>query len=313
MPSKTGKKHTSAKNRSQNRRQNLTRGYTPTLSTKRSPTSPRTSNQPPTNKAASQRLAPPKPPPNGYIIWGRHAVYAALGNTERRVAQIYAAHNDGEADLQSHLSTLTVERLSKLPRIKRIEQKQLDTVAGPYNKAVHQGMAAAVWPVEPPHLDSFLKLHQGVPLRLLLLDRVSDPRNVGAILRSAHAFGVAAVITTSRHAAEENGLLARAASGALDRLYYLRVTNLTRAIERLQQDHITVAGLAADGEMTVASLSNVDRLAVVLGAEGSGLRRLCRDHCDYLVRIDIEQKSDSLNVSNAAAIALYAASNPSGG
>ena len=141
---------------------------------------------------------------------------------------------------------------------------------------------------------------------------MSDPRNVGAILRSAHAFGVAAVITTSRHAAEENGLLARVASGALDHLYYLRVTNLARAIERLQQDHITVAGLAADGDMTVESMSNVDRLAVVLGAEGSGLRRLCRVHCDHLVRIDINQKSDSLNVSNAAAIALYAVSTLSG-
>ena len=139
---------------------------------------------------------------------------------------------------------------------------------------MHQGIAVAVWPTKPPQLNDFLKLYQSAPLRLLLLDRVSDPRNVGAILRSAHAFGVAAVITTSRHAAEENGLLARAASGALDHLYYLRVTNLARAIEKLQQNHITVAGLAADGDMTVESMSNVDRLAVVLGAEGSGLRRL---------------------------------------
>ena len=139
---------------------------------------------------------------------------------------------------------------------------------------------------------------------------MSDPRNVGAILRSAHAFGVAAVITTSRHAAEENGLLARVASGALDHLHYLRVTNLARAIERLQQNHITVAGLASGGDMTVASLSGIERLAVVLGAEGSGLRRLTREHCDHLVRINMSDDSDSLNVSNAAAIALYASSVP---
>ena len=131
---------------------------------------------------------------------------------------------------------------------------------------------------------------------------------LGAIMRSARAFGVTALITTFRHAAEENGALARAASGALDHLLYLRVTNLARAIERLQQDHITVAGLAGDGDMTAASLGGIDRLAIVLGAEGSGLRRLSRDRCDHLVRIDIDPQCDSLNVSNAAAIALYAAS-----
>ena len=310
MPSKTGKKRIPAKNRSQNQRFTLARGYAHTLSTKKSTTGLKTSNQLPKKKAASQRPAPPNPPRNGYIIWGRHAVYAALGNDERRIAQIYAVHKDDESELKSLISTLPQQRRNKLPPVQRIERKCLDNVAGPVNKVVHQGMAAAVWPVEPPHLDSFLELHQSTPLRLLLLDRVSDPRNVGAILRSAHAFGVAAVITTFRHAAEENGVLARAASGALDHLYYLRVTNLTRAIERLQQDHITVAGLAADGDMTVESLSCIDRLAVVLGAEGSGLRRLCRDHCDHLVRIDIDQKSDSLNVSNAAAIALYVVSTP---
>ena len=312
MPSKTGKKRIPTKNRSQNRRPTPTRVNAPTLSTKKSGTGVQTSNQLPANNEASHRPTPLKPPRNGYIIWGRHAVYAALRNNERRVAQIYVAHNDGESELKLYLSTLPLERRNKLPPIQWIERKRLDAVAGPYNKAVHQGIAAAVWPVQPPHLDSFLELYQGAPVRLLLLDRVSDPRNVGAILRSAHAFGVAAVITTSRHAAEENGLLARAASGALDHLYYLRVTNLARAIERLQQNHITVAGLAADGDMTVESMSNVDRLAVVLGAEGSGLRRLCRVHCDHLVRIDINQKSDSLNVSNAAAIALYAVSTLSG-
>ncbi|MDC1121669.1 TrmH family RNA methyltransferase, partial [Alphaproteobacteria bacterium] len=98
------------------------------------------------------------------------------------------------------------------------------------------------------------------------------------------------------------------ASGALDYLPYLRVTNLARAIETLQQEGICVVGLAGDGDMAVANLAKFDRLAIVLGAEGTGLRRLSRDHCDQLVRIDIDDQSDSLNVSNAAAIALYAAS-----
>ena len=293
MPSKTGKKHIPGKNRSQNRR--------PAPS--REDANKRRAHQP-----AAQKPAAPQPPQNGYLIWGRHAVFAALANNDRRVAQIYAASDDHEAELHSHLRTLPPERRNNLPPIQRIDRQRLDALAGPHDKAVHQGVAAAVWPVDPPHLDDFLALHQDLPVRLLLLDQVSDPRNVGAIMRSARAFGVTALITTFRHAAEENGALARAASGALEHLLYLRVTNLARAIERLQQDHITVAGLAGEGDMTVESLGGIDRLAIVLGAEGSGLRRLSRDHCDHLVRIDIEPQSDSLNVSNAAAIALYAAS-----
>ena len=293
MPSKTGKKHTLGKNRSQSRRP------APSLEDAHK----RGAHQP-----AAQKPAALKPPQNGYLIWGRHAVFAAIANNDRRVAQIYAASDDFEAELQSHLCTLPPERRNNLPPIQRIDRQRLDALAGPHDKAVHQGMAAAVWPVDPPHLDDFLALHKNLPIRLLLLDQVSDPRNVGAIMRSARAFGVTALITTFRHAAEENGALARAASGALDHLLYLRVTNLARAIERLQQDHIKVAGLAGDGDMTVASLSGIDRLAIVLGAEGSGLRRLSRDYCDHLVRIDIDPQSDSLNVSNAAVIALYAAS-----
>ena len=293
MPSKTGKKHILGKNRSQSRR--------PAPS--REDAHKRRAHQP-----AAQKPAALKPPQNGYLIWGRHAVFAALANNDRRVAQIYAASDDFEAELQSHLCTLPPERRNNLPPIQRTDRQRLDALAGPHDKAVHQGMAAAVWPVEPPHLDDFLALHQNLPVRLLLLDQVSDPRNVGAIMRSARAFGVTALITTFRHAAEENGALARAASGALDHLLYLRVTNLARAIESLQQDHITVAGLAGDGDMPAASLGGIDRLAIVLGAEGSGLRRLSRDHCDHLVRIDIDPQSESLNVSNAASIALYAAS-----
>ena len=293
MPSKTAKKHIPGKNRSQSRRPGPSR----------EDAHKRGAHQP-----AAQKPAALKPPQNGYLIWGRHAVFAALANNDRRVAQIYAASDDFEAELQSHLRTLSPERRNNLPPIQCIDRQRLDALASPHDKAVHQGVAAAVWPVDPPHLDDFLALHQDLPVRLLLLDQVSDPRNVGAIMRSARAFGVTALITTFRHAAEENGALARAASGALDHLLFLRVTNLARAIERLQQDHIKVAGLAGDGDMTVASLGGIDRLAIVLGAEGSGLRRLSRDHCDHLVRIDIDPQSDSLNVSNAAAIALYAAS-----
>ena len=293
MPPKTGKKHAPMKNRSQNRRRDPQRVAAP--------------NAAPT--AGHRHVAAPKPPQNGYFIWGRHAVFAALDNPERRIAQIYAASGDGESEINACLARLPADRRSALPAIQRIDRQRLDAIGGAHDKAVHQAVAAAVWPLDPPHLDDFLATHHGTQnLRLLLLDQLSDPRNVGAIMRSARAFGVAAVITTFRNAAEESGTLARAASGALDHLPYLRVTNLARAIETLQQEGICVAGLAGDGDMAVADLATFDRLAIVLGAEGSGLRRLSRDHCDQLVRIDIDDQSDSLNVSNAAAIALYAAS-----
>ena len=146
------------------------------------------------------------------------------------------------------------------------------------------------------------------PLKVILLDQLSDPRNVGAIMRSARAFGVTAIIATRRNTPEESGALARTATGALEHVPMVRVVNLSRAIQKLQAASITVAGLASDGGMGVKSLSQFPRLAVVVGAEGPGLRRLTRNHCDHLVRIEINNDADSLNVSNAAAIALYAAS-----
>ena len=126
-------------------------------------------------------------------------------------------------------------------------------------------------------------------------------------MRSALALGARAIITTLRNAPEESGALARAAAGALERVPMIRVVNLARAIERLQEDGIEITGLAADGDSDVGSLREIERLGIVMGAEGIGLRHLTRRHCDKLVRINISEDSESLNVSIAAAIALYAA------
>ena len=156
--------------------------------------------------------------------------------------------------------------------------------------------------------DGFLRskgLYDG-PFRLLLLDQLSDPRNVGAIMRSALAPGARAIVTTHRRATAASGAPARAAAGALERIPMIRVVNLARAIERLQEAGIEIAGLTADGESDVGSLHEVERLGIVMGAEGTGLRHLTRRHCDRLVRINISEDSESLNVSIAAAIALYA-------
>jgi 23S rRNA (guanosine2251-2'-O)-methyltransferase len=271
--------------------------------------------------------AAPRPPKNGIFIWGRHAVAAALANSERRVAAIYATA-EAAAQLEAVIKDLSPARQSELPSIQITDRRRLDGVndslisndaaghdtAGVSgsggDKPVHQGMVIAVWPLEAPRLDDFLATIGDKPVRILMLDQLSDPRNVGAIMRSARAFGVAAIITTQRHAPEESGSLARTATGALEDIPLIRVVNLSRAIEALQAAFIPVAGLAGEGDMDVAALANYDRLAIIMGAEGAGLRRLTRDHCDYLVRIPIADSAESLNVSNAAAIALYAAGAP---
>ena len=312
MTPKSVKKHHSVKNPHQNRQKtnanrNLVRGRTD-----QNDTSKRASHH--EQISTFNNKTAPKPPQNGYFIWGRHAVFAALANPERRIQQIYATA-ESTNELERVLGGLDLKRKAELPRAQVIDRARLDAIGGVTEKAVHQGIAAAVWPLDPPHFDLFLdsiksRLDQRNPatVRLLLLDQISDPRNFGAIMRSAQAFGVTGVITTFRNAANENGVLARAASGALDNVPLIRVVNLARAIEQIRYHGFFVAGLAGDGNADVKSLGLQKHLAIILGAEGSGLRRLIRDHCDVLVRINIDNNSESLNVSNAAAVALYAAS-----
>jgi len=233
---------------------------------------------------------------------------AALANPERRIAALYATSEAAQV-IARCIDALPEARRAELPTITETERRRLDAVhpAADGDKAVHQGMLAAVWPLEAMDLEDCVAGLDGGPVRLLLLDQLSDPRNVGAILRSALALGARAIVTTRRNAPEESGALARAAAGALERVPMIRVINLARAIERLQEAGIEIAGLAADGESDVGSLHKVERLGIVMGAEGTGLRHLTRRHCDRLVRIDISEDSESLNVSIAAAIALYAA------
>ncbi|MBV2360403.1 RNA methyltransferase [Thalassococcus sp. CAU 1522] len=174
--------------------------------------------------------------------------------------------------------------------------------------SVHQGAALEVKPLDWGKLDAVAYPSPGA--RLVLLDRVSDPHNVGAILRSAEVFGARAVIGTRHHAAPETGALAKTASGALERQPYLRVTNLGDAIEALREAGWLVLGLAGEAEQTVEDALDGQRdraVALVLGAEGPGLRPRTREVCDGLVRIAFAGAFGSLNVSNAAAVALYAA------
>jgi 23S rRNA (guanosine2251-2'-O)-methyltransferase len=173
--------------------------------------------------------------------------------------------------------------------------------------APHQGVVVEVEPLEDAWLEEVL---QGAPERavLLVLDQVTDPHNVGAILRSAAAFGAAGIVTQDRHSPPESGVVAKAASGALERVPWVRVVNLARALDEVGEAAFWRIGLAGDADTDLREALGPQRVALVLGAEGAGLRPNTREHCDALARLPISDAVESLNVSNAAAVALYAAS-----
>lgn len=171
----------------------------------------------------------------------------------------------------------------------------------------HQGVVIEVEPLEEAWLDELIGDMPGKSV-LLVLDQVTDPHNVGAILRSAAAFGAIGIVTQDRHSPPESGVVAKAASGALERVPWVRVVNLARALEEIGAAGFWRIGLAGDSQTDLGEALGPPRIALVLGAEGAGLRPNTREHCDALARLPITGAVESLNVSNAAAVALYAAS-----
>ena len=225
-------------------------------------------------------------------LYGRHPVLAALANPERRIERLLATKDVAERH--------AAEFAGKSVQVVAREEMAQRLPAG----AVHQGLAALVTPLEDAVLEDVLA-RCGDHALILALDQVTDPHNVGAILRSAAAFGAAAVIVQDRHAPPESGALAKAASGALDIVPYLQVVNIARALEELGRLGFWRIALAADGETALSEAAPSGDAAIVLGSEGSGLRRLVRERCDAAAFIPIAGQMESLNVSNAAAIALY--------
>ena len=231
-----------------------------------------------------------------FWLFGLHAVRDALENPARRKLRLIVTKNAADKlkdALQSSGVTPEIADARKFPA-------PLDP------GSVHQGAALEVRPLDWGGLGAVVP--EVGPARVLLLDRVTDPHNVGAILRSAEVFGASAVIAPQRHSAPESGALAKTASGALERQPYLRVKNLSVVMEELKTMGFQVIGLAGEVEETLeTSLATAgDRVALVLGAEGPGLRDKTRATCDRLARIPFSGPFGSLNVSNAAAISLYA-------
>jgi 23S rRNA (guanosine2251-2'-O)-methyltransferase len=227
-------------------------------------------------------------------IWGRHAVAAALDNPERRVLKAWATREAAAFMQFPQEVAVTIAEVADLARLV------------PHD-APHQGVVIEAEPLEEVWLGDLLA---GASDRavLLVLDQVTDPHNVGAILRSAAAFGAVGVVTQDRHSPPESGVVAKAASGALERVPWARVVNLARALGEMGDAGFWRIGLAGDAEMELKDALGPQRVALVLGAEGPGLRPNTREHCDALARLPIGDAIESLNVSNAAAVALYAAS-----
>jgi 23S rRNA (guanosine2251-2'-O)-methyltransferase len=249
----------------------------------------------PHRAAKPSRNTPRHAPRGGHqVVWlyGRHPVLAALANPERRVERLLATKDVAERQAK--------EFAGRNPQILSREELAQRLPAG----AVHQGLAALVAPLEEPVLEDVLA-RCGDNALVLALDQVTDPHNVGAILRTAAAFGAAGVIVTERHAPADTGVLAKAASGGLEIVPLLRAVNLARTLEQLKEGGFWLYGLDERGDTSIGALDLKGRVCIVLGAEGEGLRRLTAEKCDRLVTIPTQAALAALNVSNAAAVAAY--------
>jgi 23S rRNA (guanosine2251-2'-O)-methyltransferase len=250
--------------------------------------------------------------PDQVMIYGRHPAAAALDNSARKIKAIYVT-DDAQTWIQAdHGAALTRRNLTPIV----VDRADMADALPPQDKHVHQGVVIVALPLSPPSLDEWLDNRQddnqndGQSAKqtvLVMLDQITDGRNIGAIMRSALAFGAHGIIATDRNTPTETSAMLRAASGAAEHMPLIRVVNLSRAITSLQDHHFTVAGLDARGTADLTGCADEDRLVLVLGAEGSGLRHLTREKVDQLIRIPMSDHAESLNVSNAAAVALYAA------
>ncbi len=237
---------------------------------------------------------PSKPQGGRPRFWGRHAVIAALANPERRVHKIFGTREAlGALDLPPVMQ-ITYADVADLGRMV------------PHD-APHQGLVIEVDPLEDIWLGDLIDQGRDDRRPLLVLDQVTDPHNVGAILRSAAAFDALGIVTQDRHSPPESGTIARAASGALEIIPWVRVVNLARALDEIGEAGFWRIGLDGDAPQTLAQAMGDGKTALVLGAEGEGLRHNSAVHCDELAKLPISPRMESLNVSNAAAIALYAA------
>ena len=237
--------------------------------------------------------------PSKPLLYGFHAVREAFFNTDRQVHTLYLT----EQALKGFETTLNRTQHLSRPRPTIVEKKQLEKMLP--QGAVHQGVALDCSPLNALTLqDLLIKTESKNTSLFLMLDQVTDPHNVGAIIRSASAFGADGIIMQSKHAPSLDGVLAKTACGGVEHLAIAYETNLSRAIEELKDNHYFVYGLDERGE-DISTIKPGGKSVLVLGAEGPGLRRLVKENCDALVKLPMQGALESINVSNAAAVALY--------
>ncbi|RVD55247.1 RNA methyltransferase [Mesorhizobium sp. M2D.F.Ca.ET.185.01.1.1] len=241
-----------------------------------------------------QPVPPGEAPGDGLVrLYGLHTVRAALDNPRRKIKKMLVTRNAAER--------LSIGDLAALPfKAEMVEPKDIDRITG--SDAVHQGALIEAEPLKPKRLDAL-----GDTRLVLVLDQVTDPHNVGAILRSAVAFGAGALITTARHSPQESGVLAKSASGALEHIDQIEVKSLADALGQLHEAGFQTIGLDSEGPVELEKTFDGAKIALVLGAEGKGLRQKTRETVTALARLDMPGAIHSLNVSNAAAVSLYAA------
>jgi 23S rRNA (guanosine2251-2'-O)-methyltransferase len=224
------------------------------------------------------------------ILYGWHTVSAALANPQRHIRKLLLTENAARRLADENIDTRVTPEI--------VRPNLIDQRLGP--DAVHQGLLAEADPLPSPDIDTLEQ--RGI---VLVLDQITDPHNVGAILRSAAAFAVKAIVTTARHSPEATGVLAKSASGALELVPLVLVQNLARALSALNDRGFLTVGLDSEGGEDLGKVELRQPLALVLGAEGKGLRQLTRETCQTVARLDMPGEIKSLNVSNAAVLALY--------
>src|SRR6266853_1089616 len=224
------------------------------------------------------------------ILYGWHTVAAALANPQRYIRRLLLTENAARRLADDSIDTRVTPEI--------VRPSLIDQRLGP--DAVHQGLLADADPLPSPDIDTLAQ--EGM---VLVLDQITDPHNVGAIMRSAAAFAVKAIVTTARHSPEATGVLAKSASGALELVPLVTVQNLARALTGLNDQGFMTVGLDSQGSEDLGAIALRQPLALVLGAEGKGLRQLTRKTCRVVARLDMPGEIRSLNVSNAAVLALY--------
>ncbi|MBR0994598.1 23S rRNA (guanosine(2251)-2'-O)-methyltransferase RlmB [Bradyrhizobium japonicum] len=229
-------------------------------------------------------------PDGPVILYGWHTVTMALANPARQIRKLTLTENAAKRLADENIATRVAPEI--------VRPQEIDRLLSP--DAVHQGLLAEADPLPSPDIEDLAQ--EGM---VLVLDQITDPHNVGAILRSAAAFAVKAIVTTARHSPEATGVLAKAASGALELVPMVSVQNLARALTTLNETGFQTVGLDSEGSEDLSDVALREPLALVLGAEGKGLRQLTRETCSVVARLDMPGEIKSLNVSNAAVLSLY--------